>query len=79
MPRKKRLTASQKAAQAKLAEQVRDLNSTKAKEDAARPINTVRVKTTGRNRTKVYQRWDGTQWVTGTGKDAAKYKGLYNN
>lgn len=80
MGRKKRLTATQKEAQRKLAEQVRDLNSTKAKEDAARPINTVRIKTAGRGGSqKSYQRWDGKQWVTGTGKDAAKYKGLYNN
>ena len=80
MGRKKTLTATQKEAQRKLAEQVRDLNATKAKEDAARPINTVRVKTAGRGGSqKSYQRWDGKQWVTGTGKDAAKYKGLYNN
>ena len=80
MGRKKRLSATQKEAQRKLAEKVRDLNATKAKEDAARPINTVRVKTAGRGGSqKSYQRWDGKQWVTGTGKDAAKYKGLYNN
>ena len=73
MGRKKRLSATQKEAQRKLAEQVRDLNATKAEEDAARPINTVRVKTAGRGGSqKSYQRWDGKQWVTGTGKDAAK-------
>ena len=77
MGRKKTLTASQKAAQAKLAGEVRQLNEQRAKEDAARPVNTVRVKTAGRGGSqKSYQRWDGKQWVTGTGKDAAKYKGL---
>ena len=79
MGRTKRLTPGQKEARAKLAREVRELNEQQAKEDAARPINTVRVKTTGRNKTKTYQRWDGKQWVTGTGKDAARYKGLYNN
>lgn len=42
------------------------------------PINKIRVKTTGRNKTKSYQRWDGTQWLTGTGADAQKYKSLYD-
>jgi len=49
------------------------------KADETRPVNTVRVKTTGRNGTKVYQRWDGTQWLTATGNDVAKYRSLYNN
>ena len=51
----------------------------KQKADETRPVNTIRVKTTGRNGTKVYQRWDGTQWLTATGNDVAKYRSLYNN
>ena len=46
---------------------------------AETPLNTVRVKTRGRNKTKVYQRWDGKQWLTATGSDVNKYKSLYNN
>ena len=49
------------------------------KADETRPVGTVRVKTTGRNNTKVYQRWDGTQWLTATGNDISKYRSLYNN
>ena len=80
MGRKRTLTASQREAKAKLAGELKTLNEKKSKEDAARPINTVRVKTAGRGGSqKSYQRWDGKQWLTGTGKDAAKYKGLYNN
>ncbi len=80
MGRKRTLTDSQRKAKAKLASELKTLNEKKSKEDAARPINTIRVKSKGRGGSqKSYQRWDGKQWLTGTGKDAAKYKGLYNN
>ena len=41
------------------------------------PINKVRVTTTGRNKHKKYQKWDGNQWMTATGDSVAKYKSLY--
>ena len=47
------------------------------KADETRPVNTVRIKKSGRN--TLYQRWDGTKWLTGTGADAQKYKSLYAN
>ena len=51
----------------------------RAAANAARPVNTIQVKTRGRNRTKVYQKWDGKQWLTATGPDVNKYKSLYEN
>jgi hypothetical protein len=47
------------------------------KADETRPVNTVRIKKSGRN--TLYQRWDGTKWLTGTGADAQKFKSLYIN
>ena len=47
------------------------------KADETRPVNTVRIKKSGRN--TLYQRWDGTQWLTATGNDISKYRSLYNN
>ena len=51
----------------------------RAAADAARPINTIRVTTRSRQNTKVYQKWDGKQWLTATGADVNKYKSLYEN
>ena len=51
----------------------------RAAADAARPVNTIKVTTRGRNKTKVYQRWDGKQWLTATGPEVNKYKSLYEN
>ena len=51
----------------------------RAAADAARPVNTIQVKTRGRNQTQVYQKWDGKQWLTATGPDINKYKSLYAN
>src|SRR6056300_1161193 len=51
----------------------------RAAADAARPVNTIQVKTRGRNQTQVYQRWDGKQWLTATGPEVNKYKSLYAN
>jgi len=51
----------------------------RAAADAARPVNTIRVTTSGRNKTKHYHRWDGKQWLTATGPEVNKYKSLYEN
>jgi len=51
----------------------------RAAANAARPINTIQVTTRGRNETKVYQRWDGKQWLTATGPEVDKYRSLYAN
>jgi hypothetical protein len=66
-PTKEQLAAREKAA------------ADRAAADAARPVNTIQVKTRGRNNTKVYQRWDGKQWLTATGPEVNKYKSLYAN
>jgi hypothetical protein len=66
-PTKEQIAAREKAA------------ADRAAADAARPVNTIKVTTRGRNQTKVYQRWDGKQWLTATGPDINKYKSLYEN
>jgi len=66
-PTKEQIAAREKAA------------ADRAAADAARPVNTIQVKTRGRNQTQVYQKWDGKQWLTATGPDINKYKSLYEN
>jgi len=66
-PTKEQIAAREKAA------------ADRAAADAARPVNTIKVTTRGRNKTKVYHRWDGKQWLTATGPNVSRYKSLYEN